>query len=248
MNETLHLIIVSGIVLACIGFVVFLLSYFPDKALQLVFMGLMGVVVAMFLVVLIPKNCDAAMSEGFEDTRNRSLMTTMCPDTTKTYTDKYGNMNCCQGEVNGTECSGVTVCTFSGSAQSKYPVCGNPDRKRKWFGPIDEWVLDFMNEDEYLERFERILYSMKELLPLFDKPELKGKIPDAVISDYKALVKEETEWFQSAKKDNVIVFREEIMYIVSKLLGMFKVVQNSQNGKELQATIQQEVLKSACKT
>jgi hypothetical protein len=205
----------------------------------------MGVAVAMGLVMIIPINCTAAMSEGFEDTTTQSFIVTMCPDDTKTYTDKEGNTNCCEGEVNGSECSGTTVCTFSGSAQTKYPVCGNHARKRKWFGPIDRWVKDFM-EEEYLDKFERILYSMNQALPILDRPEVKDKLPESVANDYKDLVKEEIEWFKFAKKDKSISFQEEVMYIISRVIEMFKVVQKSQNAKDLEASIQKEVLKSAC--
>ena len=86
--------------------------------------GFLGVLVAMALVTYLPKYCGASRAEGFEDKPGVQS----CPEGSKSYYDKEGNLNCCTGTVNGTRCEGTPVCTFSGDL-SKLPFCGTYKKK-----------------------------------------------------------------------------------------------------------------------
>jgi hypothetical protein len=239
MNATLSFFIMCIVTLASIICVVLILNYFPKNALQLVCMGIFGVIIAMFLVVILPKNCEASQKEGFEDTEKQSYIVTMCPENSSTYIDKLGNTNCCEGQINGSMCDGVTVCTFSGSAQNKYPICGNHGRRRKWFGPIDLWAKNYM-ETDYVMKFEQILEYMKRGLTLFDRPEIKNKFDKEIVNECKALVAEETDWFSYSKKDKSISFQEELMYIVSNVI---RIAQKVKNPQQIYQQVQAEIIK-----
>jgi hypothetical protein len=188
-----------------------------EGAKSIIVFGILGVLIAMFIVMLIPKNCNASMKEGFEDSSERmcvfnaraysdlypdlkkafgydekklrdhylvwglkegrspcgaeniwckfseelylnkyvdvknagmngldhykkygifenrspcppppkaeTYIAGKCPKKSKSFIDKDGNLNCCSGTVNGNTCEGTVLCTFSGSASSKYPIC-----------------------------------------------------------------------------------------------------------------------------
>jgi hypothetical protein len=201
--------------------------------------GVVCVVVAMILVKIIPSQCCSAsqLEEGF-DTGNTG-MTIMCPYDTKTYTDRIGNTNCCEGQVNGNQCDGRIVCTFS-SSNSKYPICGR-SRRRKWFGPIDTWVVQWMSNDMLL-KFTQVLEVMKlayERLGTIDK----RFVPQTAIDEFKALLQEEIEWKDEVVKErlkNPVPFQEEIMYILSEILNIL-------NKNKIDRTfIQKEVTKEVC--
>jgi len=201
--------------------------------------GVICVVVAMILVKVIPSQCCSAsqLEEGF-DTGNTG-MTIMCPYDTKTYTDRIGNTNCCDGQVNGNQCDGRIVCTFS-SSNSKYPICGR-SRRRKWFGPIDTWVVQWMNNDMLL-KFTQVLQLMMiayERLGSIDK----RFVPQTAIDEFKALLQEEIEWKDEVVKErlkNPVPFQEEIMYILSEILNIL-------NKNKIDRTfIQQQVTKEVC--
>jgi hypothetical protein len=94
-----------------------------NEAVKIVLFGVIGVILAMMIVIFIPKDCRVLkVEEGFQDS---SYIINSCPLGTKSYTDKTGNLNCCAGEVNGSVCEGRVECTFSPSANSnsKYPLC-----------------------------------------------------------------------------------------------------------------------------
>lgn len=81
--------------------------------------GFLGLLVAMAIVAFVPKHCAVSKVEGFKTNTNPVV----CPDNTKSYYDKEGNLNCCRGQVNGNRCEGEPICTFSGDV-SKLPFCG----------------------------------------------------------------------------------------------------------------------------
>jgi hypothetical protein len=83
--------------------------------------GVLAVVIAMAIVVFMPKHCAVARMEGF--TASPAVGTTTCPRGTRTYTDKQGNLNCCAGEVNGNFCEGTITCTFSSGMGDSVPIC-----------------------------------------------------------------------------------------------------------------------------
>jgi len=179
--------------------------------------GIVCVVFAMILVKLIPDQCcSASQVEGFSA---ESTGTTMCPIDTKTYTDRLGNTNCCSGQVNGNHCDGTVVCTFSGSG--KYPICGGNSRRRKWFGPIDTWVLEWMRSD-FEEKFKQVLNYMKAAYAKVGSID-KRLVPRAAIDAFKALLDEEIAWNADILKERVkdaAPFQEEVMYIINEVTNI----------------------------
>jgi hypothetical protein len=57
--------------------------------------------------------------EGFADMSGRL---TACPTGTKTYTTVNGDINCCNGDVNGYNCNGKVLCTMSAPSKN-IPSC-----------------------------------------------------------------------------------------------------------------------------
>ncbi len=89
--------------------------------------GLLAVVIAMMIVVFMPKHCAVARMEGF--TASAAIGTTTCPRGTRAYTDKQGNLNCCAGEVSGNFCEGTITCTFSSGMGDSVPICRSPGKQ-----------------------------------------------------------------------------------------------------------------------
>ena len=109
------------------------------------------------------------------------------------------------------------------------------------FGPIDGWAKEYMSQD-FLQRFQQILEYMKNGMSILQKhPELKGKLDPSILEEYKALLDEETDWFQSAKQDQSISFQEELMYIVSRLLTLASSVKNM---GDIQSHVQTQIMQS----
>jgi hypothetical protein len=97
---------------------------------SLIIFGMLAVLIAMTIVILIPKNCSIARMEGFQDQAIQPFATE-CPSGTRTVTDSQGNTSCCDGQVTGSKCEGKLVCTFSSSLSSKVPFCSVPTNQMK---------------------------------------------------------------------------------------------------------------------
>lgn len=195
-------------------------------ARSIVVAGLVGILVAMLIVKLFPVSCCASMTEGFEDTR----AVTTCPEDTKTYTDKLGNVNCCDGEVDGNECTGKIDCTFSPSLPD-VPVCGTYARKRKWFGTVPPFLLQaytttpesFAKNLDFLEMIRIYLTSLATT---------NKNITPQMLESLRALLVEERQWYKGInadfaekklkKKAYSRFLAEEDMYIGSRLQEIFK--------------------------
>ena len=70
-----------------------------------------GIVIAMTIVLFIKKCCTLSLKEGFYSSPARNYSS--CPSGSKSYYDKNSNLMCCNGTINGHECEGSVVCTFS---------------------------------------------------------------------------------------------------------------------------------------
>jgi hypothetical protein len=79
-----------------------------------------GIVISMAIVLFIKKCCTVSVKEGFDSSPASNQ--TSCPRGSKSYYDKNSNLMCCQGNVNGHECEGNVVCTFSINTE-KIPSC-----------------------------------------------------------------------------------------------------------------------------
>lgn len=92
---------------------------------------LTAVIIAMLIVSLLPKNCEASQVEGFVTTKSRqtpipgSVMFS-CPQGTKSFIDRNGNTNCCRGSISGSKCEGKVTCTLSSGASKQFPICRVP--------------------------------------------------------------------------------------------------------------------------
>lgn len=110
-----------------------------NKVTVLGIFGLLGVLIAMMIVIFMPKNCTVARMEGFAATTVSPAMgTTTCPKGTRAYTDKQGNLNCCAGEVTGNFCEGAITCTFSSELSATVPICRPPVKQL-----VTEFKADF---------------------------------------------------------------------------------------------------------
>jgi len=228
-----------------ISFVVLMLFSNKTKRLPLFGVGFILVCITMVLVKVIPANCCASTTmEGFLDPN--PTFKTHCPDGTTSYTDSIGNINCCNGTVNGTMCDGTVACTFSSSASGKYPMCGGSSLRRKWFNGIDLWVKQhFMNKDAVLQFQTMILDTMNYFNKNISMFITKFSIPKGAIERFKALLDEENEWFAEAKAEKIkdsIVYQEEVMYVVNELLNIVNTY------KLDQAAIQEQLQPKKCST
>ena len=79
-----------------------------------------GIVIAMAMVLFIKKCCTVSVKEGFDSPPAHNH--TSCPTGSKSYYDKNSNLMCCNGTINGHECEGSVVCTFSINTKS-IPSC-----------------------------------------------------------------------------------------------------------------------------
>jgi hypothetical protein len=104
-----------------------------NQSAVIIVYGILGVLLAMIIVVFIPKDCRVMkVEEGFQNFS--TILMKSCPVGTKAYTDKSGNLNCCAGQVNGSDCEGKTQCTFSPSANNQIPLC---TQSAVIYGPFD---------------------------------------------------------------------------------------------------------------
>lgn len=186
-----------------------------NNAIILIF-ALLGVIIAMSIVYFFPRKCYAVTKEGFN-----SPAQTTCPSGSVSFYDTESNLMCCEGTLNGNTCEGTIICTFSANTQ-KYPSCNNR-RKRKYFGPINPFVQQYMKTD-YVGKFAQILQVMTSV-----NAQLKT-LPPAQISEKdlrkcEELLKEETDWYNEIKTDNKvrsIAYQEECMYIFQTLMDTFR--------------------------
>ena len=204
--------------------------------------GLIGVIIGMLLVIFMSRDCNTLVKEGFQQQQRPDVQPRMCPRETKSYTDRAGNLNCCRGQINGNFCEGVVDCTFSSSAQNMYKMCG-AGRRRKYFGPINDFVKMYMSKD-FIVKFEQIVNIMEQF-----KPRVRSMVPSMItqqaFTDYEQLIKEETEWFNDIRYsgEGSQFYQEEVMYIISRLQSIFA----DQNVAKNPQFIQQEILMQACK-
>ena len=211
-----------------------------DAARTLIPIGIVAVAFAMLIVYMFPVSCRvrSRTTEGF-DTLQQQV--TMCPEGSKSFYDKKGNLNCCSGEVNGDVCQGTTVCTFSAGAEG-LRFCNELSRRRKYLGEINPFVRKFLQSDPR-QRFLDLLYGFVQvkdaLIKLPDdklSPDIKNKL--------NALYEEEVDFFrnQSNLQTKLAVYEDETMYTIQQLESMFR------NSPLLQdrAFIQQQTKKYVC--
>jgi hypothetical protein len=207
-------------------------------ARSIVVAGLVGILVAMLIVKFYPISCCASTVEGFADTQG----VTTCPEDTKTYTDKLGNINCCDGEVDGNECNGKIDCTFSPTLPN-VPICGAYSRKRKWFGTVYPGVLQFYTENP--DRFAELISFLKMIIPYLISLSATNKaIKPQMLDATKAILAEEIDWYSSIKSDYaekklkkkqyIRFLAEEDMYVWNRLNEIFK------NTPEIYATVEKK--------
>lgn len=68
----------------------------------------------------ISKNNKENFKEGFNDILSNLKM---CPLTSKSYISKAGDTLCCEGNINGVDCEGKTICTLSSTNSTTTPSC-----------------------------------------------------------------------------------------------------------------------------
>jgi len=197
-------------------------------------LAVIAIILAMGIVYMFPLSCKKSCTEGFDTPVQSS-----CPSGSKSFYDDHGNLLCCSGQVNGTKCEGSVVCTFSGNATHKYPLC-NKQRKRKYMGPINPFVQQVMSVD-FVSKFAQVL---KALVGFSDTlktlPEGQVSVDDA--KKYNALIVEENAWYRDNRESDSQAYQEECMYIIQTLTGIFsgKPIMNNQ------ALIQKQVMKQVC--
>jgi len=197
-------------------------------------LAVIAIILAMAIVYMFPVSCKIQCKEGFDTPLQSS-----CPSGSKSFYDKHGNLLCCSGEVSGTMCEGAIVCTFSGNASNKYPLC-NKQQKRKYMGPINPIVQQMMATG-FVSKFAQVLTALKGFSATIKSlPEGQVSVEDG--AKYNALVAEETVWYANNKESTSEVYQEECMYIIQTLTGIFsgKPIMNNH------ALIQKQVMKQMC--
>jgi hypothetical protein len=195
----------------------------PD-ARNIIVYAILTVCFIMLLVYMIPVSCNKAMVENFqvdEDSCDQPKSTgeKSCPPGSKAYTDVNGNINCCNGEVNGAMCDGPVMCTFSSNLMHKYVLCGS--RKRKYNGRVDSVVRKYMAVNPR-QKFRGILQQMSDFWPRINQLLTEQQISQTTVDSYRDLFIEEKQWFEENKKVNTpLIYQEEVMYIMKTLEGMF---------------------------
>jgi hypothetical protein len=207
--------------------------------------AVLGILVAMLIVKLFPVSCCVATTEGFQTSVNE---VTTCPEDTKTYTDKLGNINCCDGEVDGSECNGTIECTFSPTLPN-IPVCGAYARKRRYFGPVPpRMIQDYTANPALFDISLAFLKSLPQWLTFLAVT--NKRITPQVIQQVRDLIQEEDMWYAQIKDDFATKklkqkqygkwLAEEDMYIGSRLNEIFRnlpEVQKQAETKKKQAEV-----------
>jgi hypothetical protein len=226
------------------------------NALSIVVFGIIGVLIAMAIVTFMPKACPVvAVEEGFQQE-----MTKTCPRGSTMFTDTAGNINCCRGDVNGSRCDGKVVCTFS-SNTSKYPMCGASKLKRKYTGEIPEWLNIWANR---IGPLSQVIGMMEQFGPIINQIPA-ANLPTNVKNSYFELIKEEKErarqiysefgpntskpnfdwnlWRQNEAIDLHQYEKEDIMYIINKLISMMGQAPKLQSSPIVQQQIKAQICK-----
>jgi hypothetical protein len=224
------------------------------NAWSIVLFGIIGVLVAMALVIFIPKTCTVSrVEEGFQQE-----VTKTCPRGSKMFTDTAGNINCCRGEVSGSRCDGKVMCTFS-SDTSKYPFCNASKLKRQYTGEIPEWLNTWANNT--IDPLPKVIRIMEDFGPTI-KQIPSATLPDNVKNAYFELIKEQKERINQMisyfgfdkpvygreKYQNDIIEvvqyqKEDIMYIINRLTSMLAQAPKLQSSPIVQQQIKAQICK-----
>lgn len=201
--------------------------------------GIAAVIIAVLIVKIFPISCRlGSRTEGFE---NLQQQTTMCPEGSKSFYDKKGNLNCCSGELNGDVCQGTTVCTFSSGAEG-LRFCSEMSRRRKYLGEINPFIRKFLQSSPR-ERFADLLNGFAQVRnSLSQLPE--DKFSKADKDKLFALFMEEYNFYkdQSNAQTKLAVYEDEAMYTIQALENMFRSNPLFQD----RAFIQQQTKKFVC--
>jgi hypothetical protein len=202
--------------------------------------GIAAVIIAMLIVKIFPVSCRiGSRTEGFENPQQQQI--TMCPEDSKSFYDKKGNLNCCSGEINGDVCQGTTVCTFSAGAEG-LRFCNELSRRRKYLGEINPFVRKFLQSSprarffDLLNGFQQIKNALSQLPDDKFSKENKDKLNNLFL--------EEMSFYrdESNQQTKLAVYEDETMYTIQQLENMFR------NSPLLQdrAFIQQQTKKYVC--
>jgi hypothetical protein len=227
------------------------------NAWSIVLFGVIGILLAMALVVFIPKTCAVArVEEGFQQDTIKT-----CPRGSTMFTDTAGNINCCRGDVTGTRCDGKVVCTFS-SDTSKYPMCNASKLKRQYTGEIPQWLNTWA--DNTVDPLFKVINLMRDFLPTINKIP-NTTLPDSVKKSYLDLMNEEKQrvqeiygafgpntknpnfdwnlWRKNEAIDLAQYQKEDIMYIINKLTSMMAQAPKLQSSPIVQQQIKAQICK-----
>jgi hypothetical protein len=226
------------------------------SAKAIVVWGILGVLVAMAIVIFMPKSCQTMTTEGFT-----SDTVAMCPSGTKSFVDINGNVNCCYGHISGNKCEGAIKCTFSGS-EHRYPMCNTQKLKKQYTGEIPEWLNTWANNNR--DPLPKVIRIMEDFGPTI-KQIPSTNLPDSVKNTYFELIKEEKErakqiysvfepntskpnfdiniWRQNEAIDFQQYQKEDIMYIINRLTSMLAQAPKLQSSPIVQQQIKAQICK-----
>lgn len=162
----------------------------------------------MILVYIFGRECKQPSFEGFQAQETVS----MCPAGSSSFLNRTGDLLCCKGQVEGYDCTGQIVCTFSSSSTVKgYPSCASVQTN---FGPPKRNVLAVpdaykQNPKGAMERFLLWLQTMAANKALYAEPERKR---------YMALYEQLGAWNQTygAQSDSSVA--NELAYTTQEVL------------------------------
>ena len=223
-----------------------------NKVGILVTFGLLAVVIAMTIVIFIPKHCAVARMEGFAvSAASPAMGTTTCPRGTRSYTDRQGNLNCCSGEVTGNFCEGAIACTFSSGMGDSVPICNAVQLQRKYTGPIDPIVNMILDKDRgFLSKL--INNYMPEMITELRKAP-SSQVSKETLDRFIKLQQDEKQYIEKIGKDFWEgklklsiqeldqLAKEEVMYIFTQSMDIFKSSPIANNKNFIQEQLQKQV-------
>jgi len=197
-----------------------------DAARILIPIGIVATALAMLIIYMFPVSCKTCSRtvEGFD-----TQQITMCPEYSKSFYDKKGNLNCCRGEISGDVCQGSVVCTFSGDVQG-IPFCNELNRRRKYLGEVNPFIRKFL-ESNPRAQYTLLLNGFKQVAGnLSQVPESQLSAADK--KKVNELVKEEENFLanESNAQTKLSIYEDEVMYTIQSLENLFRnkpIAQNS---------------------
>lgn len=171
--------------------------------------ALLAILLTVMIVKAFPVECAVSKREGFEDTKKENLS---CPSGARSFIAENGDLQCCKGTVNGRKCEGSIVCSFSASATSDIPFCGNIPRfapaVEKLLGPPERNVK--VTEEEVTQGNTLFLNVLSYIYVVLVEVLVQASVPQDQLDELNKFYGDEKAWktAYAAKVDNTVLAKE----------------------------------------